>query len=178
MLIPHVLVELANLGKSRRPSGAPTARAERVMPDAASATRQLESVLARPVAEVDLPALREVQRAALWAAHAALEGSDLDCATLNSLAQGSVARAELVASDDGTFSRRLVWEDRSLAANLARRLIDELAGLDRNRLRCCARAECDLIFYDTTRSRTQQWHAEDPCGWRERQRRHRAGSGA
>ncbi len=26
---------------------------------------------------------------------------------------------------------------------------------------------------DTTRSRTRRWHAEDPCGWRERQRARR-----
>jgi hypothetical protein len=37
-----------------------------------------------------------------------------------------------------------------------------------------ARPECTLAFYDATRSATQRWHAERPCGLRERQRRHRA----
>jgi predicted RNA-binding Zn ribbon-like protein len=60
-----------------------------------------------------------------------------------------------------------------LAAALARRLIEELNALEPDRLRRCARPECDLLFYDTTRSRTRRWHAEDPCGWRERQRVHR-----
>jgi predicted RNA-binding Zn ribbon-like protein len=44
-----------------------------------------------------------------------------------------------------------------------------------SRLRRCARPECRLVFYDdATRSATQRWHAERPCGLRERQRRHRA----
>jgi hypothetical protein len=30
-----------------------------------------------------------------------------------------------------------------------------------------------LLFYDSTKSRTRRWHAEDPCGRRERQRAHR-----
>jgi predicted RNA-binding Zn ribbon-like protein len=72
------------------------------------------------------------------------------------------------------LQQRLVWDDRSLAAGLARRLAEELSILEPGRLRRCARAECGLLFYDTTRSRTRRWHAEDPCGWRERQRQHRA----
>jgi predicted RNA-binding Zn ribbon-like protein len=49
----------------------------------------------------------------------------------------------------------------------------ELAEIDPTRLRRCQRRECDLLFYDTTRSATRRWHAESPCGIRERQRRHR-----
>ncbi|MDQ6782700.1 MAG: CGNR zinc finger domain-containing protein [Actinomycetota bacterium] len=70
----------------------------------------------------------------------------------------------------------LVWDDPSIAAGLARRLAEEVAAMEPNRLRRCARSECPLIFYDTTRSRTQRWHAEDPCGWRERQHHRRARS--
>src|SRR5262249_14363845 len=70
--------------------------------------------------------------------------------------------------------QQLVWEDVSVAGELARRLIEELAGLDPTRLRRCAREQCGLFFYDSTRSRTQRWHAEDPCGWRERQHSRRA----
>jgi predicted RNA-binding Zn ribbon-like protein len=58
-------------------------------------------------------------------------------------------------------------------SGLARRLIEELAALEPNRLRRCARTACDLLFYDTTRSRTRRWHAEDPCGWRQRQQHRR-----
>ncbi|WP_414710672.1 CGNR zinc finger domain-containing protein [Pseudonocardia sp.] len=42
-----------------------------------------------------------------------------------------------------------------------------------HRLRRCARTACDLLFYDTTRSRTRRWHVEDPCGWRECQHHRR-----
>ncbi len=32
------------------------------------------------------------------------------------------------------------------------------------RIRICANDRCDHAFYDTTRSRTQRWHAYDTCG--------------
>jgi len=60
-----------------------------------------------------------------------------------------------------------VWDDASAAAGLARRLIEELAVTNPGRMRRCARAACGLLFYDTTRSRTRRWHAENPCGWRD-----------
>jgi predicted RNA-binding Zn ribbon-like protein len=126
----------------------------------------------RPVAAADLADLRRLQRAAVHAAEAVLAGGAPDGAELNALAAGSAARAELVVAD-GRPRRRLVWTDASLAAALARRVVEELGALDPDRLRRCARPGCDLLFYDTTRSRTRRWHAEDPCGWRERQRAHR-----
>jgi len=57
---------------------------------------------------------------------------------------------------------------------LAPRLIAERAALDPQWLRYCARTECGLLSYDTTRCRTLRRHAEDPCGWRERHRHRRA----
>jgi predicted RNA-binding Zn ribbon-like protein len=101
-----------------------------------------------------------------------LTGETPDHAELNALAAGSTACIKLV-STDGVPRRQLIWTDTSLAAALARRLIEELNALQPDRLRRCARPECDLLFYDTTRSRTRRWHAEDPCGWRERKRVHR-----
>jgi predicted RNA-binding Zn ribbon-like protein len=86
---------------------------------------------------------------------------------------GSRACAELVSGSD-PLRQNLLWEDRSVAAALARRLISELAALQPGRLRQCARPECTLLFYDVTRSRTRRWHAQDPCGWRDRQLAHRA----
>ena len=68
------------------------------------------------------------------------------------------------------------WDAPTAASDLARRVIEEWAHLDPARLRECARPACALVFYDTTRSNTQRWHAEDPCGWLERQARHRAKS--
>jgi predicted RNA-binding Zn ribbon-like protein len=100
-----------------------------------------------------------------------LAGEALDCADVNALAGGSCATIRLLVTD-GVSRRELIWTDKPLAAALARRLIEELNELEPDRLRRCARPECDLLFYDDT-VRTRRWHAEDPCGWRERQRVHR-----
>jgi predicted RNA-binding Zn ribbon-like protein len=169
---PQVLLLLANLGRPRRPSGAAVARAEPILPNPAVASAQLADVVDQPVAAADLADLRRLQREAVHAVEALLAGEDLDDAEINALAADSTARVELVVTE-GVPRRQLVWTDMSLAAALARRLIEELNALEPDRLRRCARPECDLLFYDTTRSRTRRWHAEDPCGWRERQRVHR-----
>ncbi|MGH3453673.1 MAG: CGNR zinc finger domain-containing protein [Nocardioidaceae bacterium] len=169
---PRVLVCLANLGLPRRPSGAPVPYAEPILPDATVASVQLADVVDQPVAVADLADLRRLQRAAVRAAEAILAREPVECAELSALAAGSRARVEIVMTD-GEPRQHLVWTDTSPAAALARRLIGELDGFESGRLRRCARPECDLLFYDSTRSRTRRWHAEDPCGWRERQRAHR-----
>jgi predicted RNA-binding Zn ribbon-like protein len=169
---PQLLLLLANLGRPRRPSGVAAPYAEPILPDATVASAQLAEVVDQPVAAADLVDLRRLQRASVHAADAILAGEALDCAEVNALAAGSCARIELYVTD-GVPRRQLIWTDTSLAAALARRLIEELNALETGRLRRCARPECDLLFYDTTRSRTRRWHAEDPCGWRERQRVHR-----
>jgi predicted RNA-binding Zn ribbon-like protein len=169
---PRLLLLLANLGRPRRPSGVAAPYADPILPDATVASAQLADVVDQPVAASDLTALRRLQRASVQAADAILAGEALDCAEVNALAAGSYARVELLVTD--TVPRRqLIWTDTSLAATLARRLIEEINSLEPDRLRRCARPECDLLFYDTTRSRTRRWHAEGPCGWRERQRVHR-----
>ena len=100
-----------------------------------------------------------------------LTGEALDCAELNTLAASSYARIELFVTDR-TPRRQLIWTDTSLAAALARRLIEELSQLEPDRLRRCARPQCDLLFYDTTVPAAQMARRR-PCGWRERQRAHR-----
>jgi predicted RNA-binding Zn ribbon-like protein len=169
---PQALLLLANLGRPRRPSGVAAPHAEPILPAATVAAAQLAAVVDQPVAAADLADLRRLHRAAVHAAEAILAGAAPDGAELNALAAGSRARVELVVTQGG-LRRRLIWTDASLAAALTRRLIEELNALEPDRLRRCARPECDLLFYDTTRSRTRRWHAEDPCGWRERQRVHR-----
>jgi predicted RNA-binding Zn ribbon-like protein len=169
---PQLLLLLANLGRPRRPSGVAAPYAEPILPDANVASAQLAEVIDQPVAVADLGDLRRLLRASVHAADAILAGEALDSAEVNALAAGSCARIQLLVTD-GVPRRQLIWTDTSLAAALARRLIEELNTLEPDRLRRCARPECDLLFYDTTRSRTRRWHAEDPCGWRERQRVHR-----
>jgi predicted RNA-binding Zn ribbon-like protein len=173
-VIPQTLIQLANLGLARRPARSTARQIEPVLPDALTATRQLAQLIPRPVTRADLPALRHVHRIAVEAAAALLNTTPIDCSAINALAHESVARVEIVSDHDGTLRQSLAWEDPSISSYVARRLIEELAAADPRRLRRCARAECDLLFYDTTRSRTQRWHAEDPCGWRERQRQQRA----
>lgn len=174
-MTPEALITLANLGLPRRPAGARTRVTAAALPDAATASRQLGALIAGPVTEADLPGLRSLQRAAAQAVDVLLAGEVPGCAAINAVASGSTGRAELVVSG-GELRERIVWDDRTAAAELARRLVGELAALDPSRLRRCGRSECNLAFYDTTRSRTRHWHAEDPCGWRERQhsRRHPA----
>ena len=167
-------ITLAKLGLPRRPSGARSRVTEAALPDAATASRQLGALISQPVTEADVAGLRDLQRAAAQAVDALLAGEVPDCAAVNAVASGSTGRAELVVSG-GKLRERIAWDDGAAAAELARRLVGELAALDPSRLRRCARRECNLAFYDTTRSRTRRWHAEDPCGWRQRQhaRRHR-----
>jgi predicted RNA-binding Zn ribbon-like protein len=169
---PALLLLLANLGRPRRPSGMAAAYAEPILPDVTVASVQLAELVDQPVAAADLADLRRLQRAAVLTAEAILVGEAPDCAAINALAADSSARVELVVTK-AVPRQQLVWTDTSLAAALARRLIEELSALEPDRLRRCARPECDLLFYDTTRSRTRRWHAEDPCGWRERQCVHR-----
>lgn len=149
---------------------------EPVLPDPLTANRQLAGLIPWVVTEADLSALWQVHQVAVDAANSLVDAKPMDCSAINALARDSVGHVEIVAEQDGTLRQSLDWEDHSISAYLARTLVEELAVADPRRLRRCAREECDLLFYDTTRSRTQRWHAEDPCGWRERQRRHRAGT--
>jgi predicted RNA-binding Zn ribbon-like protein len=174
-VIPETLILLANLGRPRRPGGAPAPHTELALPDPTTAGEQLASLISEAVTEADLPALRRVHRLAVEAADSLLSGEPPDCAAITALAHDSIAHVELSATDGG-LRQDLVWSDNSVSSGLARCLIEELAALEPNRLRRCARTACDLFFYDTTRSRTRRWHAEDPCGWRQRQQHRRTHS--
>lgn len=171
-MTPDAVVLLANLGRPRRPAGARDQLAEPILPEARTATSPLRSLPIGAIKDEDLPALRRVQEATRRVVEALLHNVKPDCAELNAIASASHARLELTV-DNGRLCRQLSWTDPTPAAHLARRVIDELADLDPDRIRRCSAPSCDLIFYDTTRSRTRRWHAEDPCGWRERQQHHR-----
>lgn len=80
----------------------------------------------------------------------------------------------LDVSEHQALRARLDWNEPTPAATLARTVALELGEIDLARLKRCERPACNLVFYDTTRSSTQRWHAESPCGNRERQRRYRA----
>jgi predicted RNA-binding Zn ribbon-like protein len=99
-------------------------------------------------------------------------------ARLTELAQPSIASVRLDVGTHPILRARLEWSEPTPAATLARRVALELGEIDAGRLKRCGRPACNLVFYDTTRSGTRRWHAESPCGARERQRRHRARAGS
>jgi predicted RNA-binding Zn ribbon-like protein len=167
---PDTLLHLANLTVARRPAGSPTSRPDPLATPAGAAREfGLSAITA-----AQLQQLRELHRTVVALTEALLGGHSptRPIARLNRLARSSAATARL-REDDGRLVVDLRWSDATPAAQLARRVVMELAEIDPTRLRRCQRRECDLLFYDTTRSATRRWHAESPCGIRERQRRHR-----
>ena len=117
--------------------------------------------------------MRALQRAVLAIVDALIDGSRPPLEALNALAAREPAIYALERRPGGKLHARLRPKRASAAATLLVAAIRELSELEPSRLRRCARPECTLVFYDVTRSATQRWHAERPCGLRERQRRHR-----
>ena len=103
----------------------------------------------------------------------AARGLETSAGGLNALAAREPAIYAIERHPNGRLRRTLRPTRASATATLVVAAIRELSDLEPSRLRRCARPECTLVFYDITRSATQRWHAERPCGLRERQRRHR-----
>lgn len=173
---PSALVALANLQRRRRGDTEP--RTPLADPRQVSQALADEGVTAGHLTQDALPAVARLADAASELADCiALRRPRPHRAVgvLNELASGSTATMHLEVSD-GAVQSSTAWRDRDPAAGLARRVIEELGSADLSRLLQCQRKECDLLFFDATRSRTQRWHAENPCGWLERQRRRRTTS--
>jgi predicted RNA-binding Zn ribbon-like protein len=169
-----LVVALANAQAARRPSHARSATVHDALADAASATELVEPFLGGSVDARELPAVRVVQRAVVAIVDALIDGSEPPLEALNALAAREPAVYALERRPGGALGTTLRPQRASSAASLLIAVIRELGELEPSRLRRCARPECRLVFYDATRSATQRWHAERPCGLRERQRRHRA----
>jgi CGNR zinc finger len=171
---PPALVVLANLQRRRRWDIAPRVP----FADAGQARRALaeDGVAIDVLTRGDLPALTRLADAASELADClALRHPPASRAidVINELASDCTGTAQMVMSGH-TVQGGISWQDPDPVAGLARRVIEELGGIDVSRLRQCQRKECDLLFFDMTRSRSQRWHAENPCGWLERQHRRRA----
>lgn len=164
---------LANARADRRPVGARRATPTDALADMATATELLEPLLNDRLEPEDLEMIRAVHRQVVAIVDALIEGSHPPLERINALAERAPATHVLELGTDGHLSARFRPTRGSGAASLLAGVIRELAELDPARLRRCARPECRLVFYDRTRSGTQRWHAESPCGLRERQRRHR-----
>jgi predicted RNA-binding Zn ribbon-like protein len=169
-----LVVALANAQADRRPTHARAAVPHDALADAASASELLKPFLDDPVDAQELAAVRAVQRAVVAIVEALIDGSQPPLESLNALAAREPAIYALERQPDGKLRTTLRPKRASAAATLLVTVIRELSELEPSRLRRCARPECGLVLYDVTRSATQRWHAERPCGLRERQRRHRA----
>ena len=169
-----LVVALANAQADRRPTHAPVAVPHDALADAASASELLRPFLDAPVDTQELAAVRAVQRAVVAIVDALIDGSHPPLEALNALAAEEPVIYALKRQTDGKLRTTMRPKRASAAATLLVAVIHELGELEPARLRRCARPECTLVFYDVTRSATQRWHAERPCGLRERQRRYRA----
>jgi predicted RNA-binding Zn ribbon-like protein len=169
---PDALLRLANLTVPRKPDRGPT-----IHPDPLANPETAAQALSLPGLDPsELAALRELHRTIVRLLDGLLSGRGvaLPAARLTELARPSIATLQLDVSDDQMLRARLEWSEPTPVATLARRVALELAEIDVARLKRCERAACNLAFYDTTRSGTRRWHAESPCGNRERQRRYRS----
>ena len=172
-----LVVALANARAPRRPTHARAAAPHDALADAARARELLEPFVDDPLDRRQLAAIRALQRAVLAIVDALIAGAKPPLTPLNVMAAREPAIYVLERRPDGTLQSTLRPKRTSAVATLVAAVIRELGELEQSRLRRCARTECTLVFYDTTRSATQRWHAERPCGLRERQRRHRTGVG-
>jgi predicted RNA-binding Zn ribbon-like protein len=173
-MTPDTLLTLANLTVPRKPGRRP-----RTQPDPlAGAITAARALGLSRLDAAQLGALRELHETIVQLMDGLLGGRSVasPAKRLALLAKPSTATVRIEVDESHSMRARLEWSDPSPVAMLARRVALELAEIDIARLRRCARPECNLAFYDTTRSGTRRWHAESPCGTRERQRRYRAES--
>jgi predicted RNA-binding Zn ribbon-like protein len=168
-----LVVALANARALRRPIGSRATVHHDALADASDASALLAPFLGRDVTARELPRLRELQHAVTAIADAIIGASPPPAQALNALLAREPVVCVLESTPDEPLRMALKPRRPSAAGTLTLEVIRQLDGLDPSRLRRCARPECQLVFYDTTRSGTQRWHAERPCGLRERQRRHR-----
>lgn len=169
-----LVVALANAHATRRPTHARQAVTYDALADPAGADALLGPFLDEPVDARQLPALRTLQRAVATIVEALIDGSPLPLQELNALAARQPVIQALEPRPDHGLRATVRPQRATSPATLLAAVIRELGDLEPSRLRRCARPECSLVFYDVSRSATQRWHAENPCGLRERQRRHRA----
>ena len=94
---------------------------EAALPDVATASRQLGALIARPVTEADLPGLRDRSGPPFrpsthcWQAKSPTAPRSTPCPRQH--------RARRLAVSGGELRERIVWDDATAAAELARRLV-------------------------------------------------------
>lgn len=170
------LLTLANARLARRPAGARQPTAHDQVAAFTDARALLEPLGLRapftPEQLPDLAALTDEVHALATAL--ATRQRPPSISVLNGLAQRAHATRTVQVSPTGQITAPITWTADTAVAELAARITAELDRMDPARLKHCAREACPLLFYDTTRPGTRQWHGESPCGLRERQARFRA----
>jgi len=169
-----LVVTLANARSDRRPSHARARVTHDGLADPVAAGQLLAPFVGEPVEARELPTLRAIQRAVVAIVDALIDGTPAPVGALNALAEREPLVSALEPGPEGRLRSRLRPRRDSVTGAVLVTLLRQLGQLDPGRLRRCERSECRLVFYDTSRSGTQRWHAERPCGLRERQDRHRA----
>jgi predicted RNA-binding Zn ribbon-like protein len=170
----ELLVALANARAPRRPTGARAPSPTDALADRRTATALLRPFLDRPIRPRELRALRELHQAVYGIVNALVDGSRVPVDALNQLSKAHPVTQLLEQIRGGELLITLRPSQPSACATLLTHAIAGLQTLEPSRLRRCARPECGLVFYDSTRPGTRRWHNERPCGLRERQRRYRA----
>ena len=134
---------------------------------------------ARPaLGERDLSKIRSVRRSLRELADAIVEERTPDSAALATVNRALHARQviELVAAPNGcSVDHRHVGDpiDDALA-RIADPMVRELADGHPDRIRVCANARCQWVFYDASRSGRRRWCDMTTCGNRAKAARHRA----
>ncbi len=174
---PRVVLALANSRAAHRPSGFRVAVHEDLIRSPEASERFLHDLgleVAAPEAALRVANPRQLERlrrlrevveriaSALAARPRRVDGALLRALNLES------SRCPWATALDDRLRSDEVPVALDAAALLASLCVRELATIDPSRLKRCERHGCQMLFYDTTRNRSGRWHAEDPCGWRER----------
>ena len=136
----------------------------------------LAAVLTVPASAGDLTAAKTLRQAIWDASHARAAGRPLPAdavATINRAAAPAPLLPAL-AGDGTTVEWTPPVRARQALSNLAREMIELLAGPLGGRIRECASDNCPLVFVDTSRPGARRWCAMERCGNRHKLREHRA----
>lgn len=135
-------------------------------------TAPLTDVRIRPA---ELTALKELRNALYQVVPALAHGEPPSAEALASLNDATEASPRPVIDPE---TRRLAWAPpitgRQLLGAVARDAIELVSGRRSGRVRECSADDCQLLFFDTSRSGNRRWCSMERCGNRAKIRAYRA----
>jgi hypothetical protein len=150
-------------------------RAYAVFPDRLESPRGSAEVLSEM--GIEQPRLTPKTRQQLRTVRDALAAALLDPSSADR-AWAAVSRAvdEVTFTYDFGSGRPVVSQSAGSAplGRVTTALAELLSSGRWERIRLCANHDCEVAFYDTTRSRTQRWHSYEVCGNKTNVAAHRA----